>query len=656
MARNRMLARVVNTGVDGTSLSFDVEVTVLEPSGLGASADLDDEWLLPNPVVVSANATRDDVHDAIAANVVAQLDDPLLKEEDVVVIGYGGKGRKGERGRQGRDGRPGGKGNQGAKYRNAWVAGNAYATDDVVGFDGGSWIALADIIAGSAESFVEPDEGPSLWGVLAKNPPKWRGEWKSSVDRYRPGDVVWVNTTLPNHKDKQTQYICVAKHVPTSSNKPTTSDVNSPSSKWEIFLDTADPPDDGTDGASFVWRNAWSSGSGYAPNDVVTWDSATYICIQTIVPFTSAAITEPDDPASASCWKVMTDHVPRNANPFAWQSGKLYRKAQLVKSERRIWLCMQRHTSGGDNKPGSSEAHWTEYSADGTDGITYVDRGTWSQTVASPLTYNVNDLVKWEDATFLCIHQHVHSGSSDPEPDDLFMTVSGVSRQVWKEWIGRPLKPKGNWNKDTNYRKGDLVRYTAGTQPTQSYACTERVKGVNNTAPPNAPSKWSLVTSDGPQGTLGPQGVAGSQGSQGGRGAQGAQGWAGARGRSGAGAIEICDGDSDGGAIALNQAPFNGQPGAVDEPFDVGTMQGYYVLWVKMKQGGNNTVLVARHSSGGDLATVTIGSSTNRKNGWYRGDINYGNAGEIAAGTIQLHCTTNNGGQVKKAKLVVLPT
>ena len=38
---NKMLARVVNTGVDGTSLSFDVEVTVLDAAGLGTSADVD---------------------------------------------------------------------------------------------------------------------------------------------------------------------------------------------------------------------------------------------------------------------------------------------------------------------------------------------------------------------------------------------------------------------------------------------------------------------------------------------------------------------------------------------------------------------------------------------------------------------------------------
>lgn len=652
---NKMLARVVNTGVDGTSLNFDVEVTVLDASGLGTSANVDDEWLLPNPVTVAANASRDDVHDAIAANVVAQLGDNLLKESDVVVIGYGGKGRKGERGNQGRDGRPGGKGNQGAKFRNAWVAGNAYATDDIVGFDGASWIALQDILAGGSQSYVEPDDDATLWGQIASKPPKWRGEWNSSTDRYRPGDVVWVNTAAANDKDKQVQYICIRKHQPASSNKPSPTNLTD---RWELFLDTADPPDDGTDGVSFVFKGAWSNGSGYAVNDVVTFESATYICIQAIVPFSSAAITEPDDPLSSTRWKLMTDNVPRKANPFTWESNRRYRVGHLVKRNKTVWFCLQRHQSSNANAPGNDPAFWEDYTVDGNDGVTYRDRGAWLQTVASPVVYEPNDLVTWEGATFLCVAAHTHSGSTDPEPDDLNFVVGGVQTRVWKEFAPRPLKPKGEWNKDTNYRKGDTVRYTrsiAGALqvPVRVYVCIDRVRGVNNGEPPSTTNKWELLAVE-TVGPTGPQGVtgAGVQGAQGAQGIGGPQGNQGPRGRPGSGGIEICDGNNNGDAIGVGSLGTNAQ---VDDWFDFGTLTGTVYLWVKLNNVNNGTVFQARASDGTVLASVTIGSGASRRNGWYRG--NASSINEKFCGAIALYTGgTNNGGSVKKAKLQVVGT
>jgi hypothetical protein len=36
---------------------------------------------------------------------------------------------------------------------------------------------------------------------------------------------------------------------------------------------------DGTDGTSFIWENAYAAGTTYAPNDVVSYNGSTYICI-----------------------------------------------------------------------------------------------------------------------------------------------------------------------------------------------------------------------------------------------------------------------------------------------------------------------------------------------------------------------------------------
>jgi hypothetical protein len=100
MATGKVLAHIVNYGLDDTDLSFDVEVSVLNGSGLTNTANVPDETLLPAAILVASSAGRNAIHDAIAKGVVSQLAaSPYsvsgLSYKEVIVTGYSGRGANG---------------------------------------------------------------------------------------------------------------------------------------------------------------------------------------------------------------------------------------------------------------------------------------------------------------------------------------------------------------------------------------------------------------------------------------------------------------------------------------------------------------------------------------------------------------------------------
>lgn len=438
-------------------------------------------------------------------------------------------GPGGGRGPGGRDGKPGAKGNKGHTFKkDGWKSGEQYAIDDVVKFEKNVYICIQDIVEDSAPSLLEPDDpgADAYWDLLVPGPPTWQGQWKANPDtrggKYRPGDVVWVNIkNSPDSKDRDWQYICLVKHNPSAASKPSPDTVDVPDTLqnqyWEFFNKGGDVAEDG---AGFRFRSGpWPTEAPYLVNDVITYEGVLYVCIQEIPVGSNLLNMEPDytpvssDPqfgtfgATPNPWKKVTDATPKNANPFRWDANNppnRYRVGQLVKLNKTIYFCMVKHARSSDRKPGTTggSSFWLDYNADGADAAVLRFRGKW----ASNKAYAINDVVSFENATYICAVAH---SASSVEPDDSIVQRDAndaiISTGNWDLAIDRPANWRGSWNNNTKYRKNDTVKIDReGNTPGMQWICLEKhVSGSNNkpNSGINFPRYWQQWGADGNDGT-----------------------------------------------------------------------------------------------------------------------------------------------------------
>jgi hypothetical protein len=273
------------------------------------------------------------------------------------------KGVPGEPGAQGNDGTPG------LNWKGEWNDITTYDRNDVVFFNGSSYVAVAE---------NTNDAPPSdNWNMLAQKGSggggggsiNWRGAWSAGA-YYEIDDAVSRNGS---------SYLCIqahSNHEPPSSTywgvlaqKGDTGAQGLPGLKGDkgdtgepgLPGDKGDKGDTGAQGAVGInWRGTWSSSTPYALRDGVTYNGTSYVCTQ--------ANTN-QQPPNASYWDVLAakgDPGGAGAGPvslmnadsvalngcqvvFSFGSGSCKRaKADALGTVTVIGLA-----AVGDNPPGS---------------------------------------------------------------------------------------------------------------------------------------------------------------------------------------------------------------------------------------------------------------------------------------------------------------
>ena len=118
----------------------------------------------------------------------------------------------------------------------------------------------------------------------------------------------------------------------------------------------------------FVWKDAWSTGTTYYRDDVITYGSKAYICVSG---HTSAAEFSTDLNIVPSKWNVMADGQSWKGD---WSPATEYLIDDLVRYGASLYICNTAHTSAADSSTGleADQSNWTTY-AEGLDW-----RGNWS--------------------------------------------------------------------------------------------------------------------------------------------------------------------------------------------------------------------------------------------------------------------------------------
>ena len=188
----------------------------------------------------------------------------------------------------------------------------------------------------------------------------------------------------------------------------------------------------------YNWRGAWNTGTEYKIDDVIQNGGSSFICI---IRHTASALFFSDlenidtvNNIPAPKWIKMTDGFSWRDQ---WETGEVYDKGDLALYGGIVYLCIEGHVA--DQQFEDNAEKWTIYSSQ----IAF--RSEWEESTR----YGVNDVVRYGGIVYRCIEEHT---SSD--------TVSGleVDQNKWTVYyLG--IDYKSDWTIGAQYKEGDLVKF-----------------------------------------------------------------------------------------------------------------------------------------------------------------------------------------------------
>ena len=200
----------------------------------------------------------------------------------------------------------------------------------------------------------------------------------------------------------------------------------------------------------FVWKGAWTNGTEYVVDDVISNAGQTYICILT---HTAGANFNTDFTALPTRWELMSDGQIWRGD---WTPSTYYEKGNIAKFGGIVYICTIPHTSGtyvaptwGGIEPdlgldGSTVSKWDTF-AESTEWL-----GSWTPETR----YRKNDIVLYGGTVYICNTPHI---------SDTDINV-GLEVSIFKwDVFNQGVNYLGAWSSSptTRYKVNDLVKYGA---------------------------------------------------------------------------------------------------------------------------------------------------------------------------------------------------
>jgi hypothetical protein len=299
-------------------------------------------------------------------------------------------------------------------WKDQWSTADVYYKDDVVYYQGSSWVCLRQHTAGDFAddiAFIAPgDTNPSPAWTKMTDGRAFTGDWTSNT-RYDPGMLIKTGGNV---------YLCVNAHSSSTN-------FNSDSIYWEIFAI----------GSNF--RNTWAAVTRYRVGDVVRYNGYTYQCT---LEHTSGSISEGVivgnndniDDSTAETWAVAVENYTFVGE---YQSSTRYRKNDLVKYGGSILKCITEHTATTNIINLNFETYLSGFEFD----------NKWNNTVY----YAVGDVVRHGGIVYVAAANNTNS-----EPGNTVFEQNNLNWTV----ITKGVTFRGDYNpgRSTQYQEGDIVR------------------------------------------------------------------------------------------------------------------------------------------------------------------------------------------------------
>ena len=286
-------------------------------------------------------------------------------------------------------------------WKGVWSNGNAYNRDDVVNVGGKTYVCL--ITHTSSADFntdlkaTVPGSSPPVpqpKWVLQTDGRRWIGSWVTAT-QYQEGDIVTFDGTV---------YFCNLGHLSTTFQANATD--------WTIIAQ-------GTE-----FQTDWTTGAGYGPGAIVKYNGILYKCITA---HTSQTYLE-DDIAS---WQVFHDGIYFAGN---WTTATTYRKNDLVKFGGSIFRVKTTHITTAN-----FDQNLYDIELPGFNDV---------QEYSGATDYATGDIVRYGGDLY-----YVTNPIRGIEP-----TNTGFDSVVYFIKMLYSYNFRGDWNIESDYAPGDLVR------------------------------------------------------------------------------------------------------------------------------------------------------------------------------------------------------
>lgn len=303
-------------------------------------------------------------------------------------------------------------------WKDQWAAADEYFRDDVVYYQGSSWVCLRQHIAGDFAddiAFIAPgDTDPSpAWRKMTDGR-SFNGDWTPDT-RYDPGVLIKIGGNV---------YLCITAHTSSTN-------FNSDSIYWEIFAV----------GSNF--RNTWATTTRYRVGDVVRYNGYTYQCT---LEHTSGSATDGVsvgnndslDDSTAETWTVAVENYTYVGE---YQTSTLYRKNDLVKYGGSILKCTVEHTSS----TGVGEINNDNF-------VTYLSGFEFSNDWNVLTYYAIGDVVRYGGVVYVAAENNY---SSEPGSSESFEQGNPSWTVITK---GINFTGEYEFGQQREYKEGDIVR------------------------------------------------------------------------------------------------------------------------------------------------------------------------------------------------------
>jgi hypothetical protein len=300
-------------------------------------------------------------------------------------------------------------------WKDQWVTGDEYYRDDVVHYQGSSWVCVRPHTAGDfAEdiAFTTPGEtNPSpAWRKMTDGR-TFAGEWTANI-QYDPGMLIKIGGNV---------YLCVAAHTSSTN-------FNSDTIYWELFA------------VGLNFRNVWSTSTRYCVGDIVTYNGYTYQCtLEHVSGSASEGVVvgnnDLDDDSTAETWKPVVENYSYAGE---YQSSTRYRQNNLVKYGGSILKCIVEHTATNNITNSNFETYLPGFEFD----------NNWNSTTY----YAIGDVVRYGGVVYVAATNNTNSQPGNSETFE-------QTNPAWTV-VTKGINYRGEYDPGASqqYQEGDIVR------------------------------------------------------------------------------------------------------------------------------------------------------------------------------------------------------
>ena len=229
----------------------------------------------------------------------------------------------------------------------------------------------------------------------------------------------------------------------------------------------------------YTWRNEWSSGNTYYIDDIISYGSNVYVCLEVhnsesgggFYNDLNAVVPNTSPPIAAPRWEKMMDGYTWTGD---WQANVFYNQNDIVKYGGTVYRCVTQHTS--DTLFGVDSTLIADYGLENDQGNWVILARTedWKTEWLPNSPYRVNDIVKYGGIIYRCITPHISAVNYD----------SGLENDIGKwQVVHSGIEYLGTWAPSIRFKINDIVKYGA-----RSYICIN----PHSSAGAFNPANWSV--------------------------------------------------------------------------------------------------------------------------------------------------------------------